>query len=47
MAARAGGYHYRYVDGAWRDRDGREFFESLSRCASEQGGRALAFEPPR
>ena len=47
MAARAGGYHYKYVDGVWRDREGREFFEALSACASEQSGRPLVFEAPR
>ena len=47
MAARAGGYHYKYVDGVWRDREGREFFEGLSACASEQSGRSLVFEAPR
>jgi len=43
MAARAGGYHYKYVDGRWLDREGRELFESLSRCASEQAGLPLTF----
>jgi len=47
MAARSGGYHYRYVDGAWRDREGREFFEALSACASEQAGSSLVFDAPR
>ena len=47
MAARAGGYHYKHVDGVWRDREGREFFEALSACASEQAGRTLVFEAPR
>ena len=46
MAARAGGYHYKYVDGRWLDREGGEFFESLSRCASEQAGVSLRFSPP-
>ena len=46
MAARKGGYHYKYVDGRWLDREGQEFFESLSRCASEQAGVALRFAPP-
>ena len=46
MAARLGGYHYKYVDGAWRDREGREFFEALSACASEQAGTALQFKAP-
>ena len=47
MAARAGGYHYKYVDGVWRDREGREFFDALSVCASEQSGRSVVFEAPR
>jgi CyaY protein len=46
MAARSGGYHYRYVDGAWRDREGREFFEALSACASDQCGCSLVFDAP-
>jgi len=44
LAARAGGYHFKWADGAWRDtRDGVEFFERLSREASAQAGRALDF----
>jgi CyaY protein len=44
LAARAGGYHYRWRDGLWRDtRDGSEFIEALSRHASAQGGVALRF----
>ena len=44
LAARAGGFHYKYTDGAWRDtRSGRELFEALSACASEQAGRPLRF----
>lgn len=44
LAARAGGYHFRWVDGAWRDtRDGVEFFSRLSQEASAQAGRALDF----
>jgi len=46
LAARAGGYHYRHVDGRWLDtKDGSEFFDVLSREASAQGGRALRFDP--
>lgn len=45
MAARAGGYHFRHVEGRWLEREGREFHELLSRLASEQGGRALVFKP--
>ena len=44
MAARLGGFHYRWQGGRWLDtRDGSEFFGALSRHASEQAGRALAF----
>ncbi len=45
VAARAGGFHYRLVDGQWRDtRDGSELYEALSRLASAQGGAALALK---
>ena len=44
MAARGGGFHYKYFGGHWADtRDGREFFAALSACASEQAGKALSF----
>ena len=44
LAARAGGYHYRFDGQAWRDSKGSgEFFADLSRCASQQAGRPLAF----
>ena len=44
LAARDGGFHYRWVDGLWRDtRDGGEFIAALSRHASVQGGVALQF----
>ncbi len=46
MAARAGGFHYKWIDGQWRDtRDGSELFAGLSRYASEQAGQPLVFEP--
>ena len=46
LAARAGGYHFRAQAGHWIDsKDGREFFDVLSSCASTQGGRALRFDP--
>lgn len=45
LAARSGGYHYKYVGDRWLDREGRELFEALSACASEQGGVALRFAP--
>ena len=44
MAARAGGFHYKFNSGKWLDtKDGREFFANLSRYASEQAGLSLAF----
>jgi CyaY protein len=47
MAARSGGFHYKHVQGIWADtRDGRNFFDALSACASEQAGRSLRFVPP-
>jgi CyaY protein len=45
MASRRGGYHYRHADGRWIDREGKEFFEALSSCASEQAGLPLRFAP--
>ena len=46
LAARAGGFHYRLDQGRWVDtKDGTEFFATLSRCASEQAGQPLLFQP--
>jgi CyaY protein len=46
LAARAGGFHYRFTDGIWTDTKGQgEFFENLSRYASEQAGQPLRFSP--
>jgi CyaY protein len=44
LAARAGGYHFKHVEGAWRDtKDGVEFFDRLSREATVQAGMPLTF----
>lgn len=44
LAARSGGFHYRFGDGHWVDtRDGSDFYDALSRCASEQAGKSLRF----
>ena len=44
LAAKAGGYHYRFVAGQWQDTKGTgEFFEQLTRQASTQAGMALNF----
>ena len=46
LAARAGGWHFKWHDGRWTEsREGREFFDVLSECASAQAGRALRFAP--
>lgn len=44
LAARSGGYHFKYADGAWRDtKTGEEFFARLSQSASEHAGMGLTF----
>ena len=46
MAAKAGGFHYKFQGGQWTDtRDASEFFTALSRYASEQTGQSLVFRP--
>ncbi len=47
MAAKAGGFHYKFKDQQWTDtKDASDFFASLSRNASEQSGQALVFQMP-
>jgi CyaY protein len=44
LAARGGGFHYRWAAGQWLDtRDGGEFLDALSRHASAQAGKPLVF----
>lgn len=43
LAARAGGYHFKWDGARWVDREGEEFCARLSRCTSEQAGQALTF----
>ncbi len=44
MAARSGGYHYRFDGAAWQDTKGAgEFFACLSRDATLQAGLPLQF----
>jgi CyaY protein len=46
IAAKAGGFHFRYVDGAWRDtRNDTEFFAALSEYATQQAGEPVTFTP--
>ncbi len=45
LAARCGGFHYRFDGKNWMDTKGQgEFFASLSRYASEQAGQTLEFK---
>ena len=45
MAAKSGGYHYRFDGAAWQDTKGAgEFFDRLSRDAEQQSGTPLRFE---
>ncbi len=47
LAARKGGYHFRWVGDRWVDtREGGEFFAVLSREISAQAGRPLSVAPP-
>jgi CyaY protein len=44
LAARCGGFHFRFDGSSWQDTKGQgEFFVNLQRCASEQAGVALNF----
>lgn len=44
LAARSGGYHYKFSDGQWRDtKTGEEFFARLSAAATEHSGQPLVF----
>lgn len=46
LAARSGGYHFKFDAGRWRDTKGQgEFFERLSQDACIQSGLALTFSP--
>lgn len=45
MAAKAGGFHYKFDGGKWVDTKGNgEFFANLTQYAAEQAGRPLQFE---
>jgi len=46
VAARAGGFHFRWDGGAWRDtRDGTELFAALSKLVSAQSGQPVTLRP--
>ena len=45
LAARCGGFHYKFDGAHWMDTKGQgEFWASLSRYASEQAGQDLSFK---
>ena len=47
MAAKSGGFHYKFNGTHWSDtKEATDFFDSLSRCASEQAGQALVLKAP-
>ena len=44
MAARAGGFHYKFSSDKWLNtKDGSEFFSALTQYASEQAGQWVVF----
>lgn len=46
VAARSGGFHFRWDGGAWRDtRDGSELFAALSKLVSAQSGTGVILSP--
>ncbi len=46
VAARSGGFHFRWEGGAWRDtREGTELFAALSKLASAQSGQPVRLRP--
>lgn len=46
IAARAGGFHFRWDGAAWRDtREGTELFAALSRLVSAQSGQPVLLRP--
>ena len=46
VAARSGGFHFRWDGAAWRDsRDGGELFEALSGLVSLQSGKSVRLQP--
>jgi CyaY protein len=46
VAARSGGFHFRWDGAAWRGtRDGKELFAALSEILSRQAGRPVTLAP--
>lgn len=48
VAARSGGFHFRWDGSVWRDtRDASELFAAVSRLVSAQGGQPVVLAPKR
>jgi CyaY protein len=46
VAARSGGFHFEFKEGAWRDtRSGDALFDTLSKVISEQSGELVRLGP--
>jgi len=46
VAAKSGGFHFRWDGKAWRDtRDGSELFAALSKLVSSQSGKGVVLKP--
>ena len=46
LAARSGGYHFKFDGQVWQDTKGQgEFFRRLTQDASQQTGQAITFNP--
>lgn len=46
VAARSGGYHFRYAEGRWiNTRGGEELFAALSTYISQQAGESIVLNP--
>ena len=44
VAAKSGGFHYRWQDNAWRNtRDGSELMQTLASLVAQQGGGEISF----
>ncbi len=45
VAAKSGGFHYRWQDNAWRNtRDGSELMQTLASLIAQQGGGEIRFD---
>jgi CyaY protein len=45
VAARSGGFHFRFADGRWSDtRSGEDLFATIARVVAAQSGAKLAFD---